>query len=49
MLCLPCNTGLGHFNDDTEEMQKAIDYLNRWQQPPDTVQEPPASYILSVA
>ena len=49
MLCLPCNTGLGHFNDDTEEMQKAIDYLNRWQQPPDAVHEPPASYILSVA
>jgi hypothetical protein len=49
MLCLPFNTGLGHLNDDTEEMQKAIDYLNRWQQRPDTVQEPPASYILSVA
>jgi recombination endonuclease VII len=49
MLCLPCNTGLGHFNDDIAVLQKAIHYLNRWQQTPDTVQEPPASYILSVA
>jgi hypothetical protein len=49
MLCLPCNTGLGHFNDDVEVMAKAIDYLNRWKGEPDTVREPAASYILSVA
>jgi len=49
MLCLPCNTGLGHFNDDVATMHKAIAYLQRWQNGPDTVQEPPASYILSVA
>jgi hypothetical protein len=49
MLCLPCNTGLGHFNDDVAVLQKAIEYLKHFQQRPDTVQEPPASYILSVA
>ena len=48
MLCLPCNTGLGHFNDDVAVMQKAIDYLNR-HRPPRDVHEPPAAYILSVA
>jgi len=49
MLCLPCNTGLGHFNDDVAVLNKAIDYLKRWHDGPDAVQEPPASYILSVA
>jgi hypothetical protein len=49
MLCLPCNTGLGHFNDDTAVLQKAIDYVNRWNDRPDAVREPAASYILSVA
>ena len=47
MLCLPCNTGLGHFNDDVAVMQQAIDYLNRHR--PHDVQEPAAPYILSVA
>lgn len=27
LLCKPCNNGLGHFQDDTEIMQKAIIYL----------------------
>ena len=27
LLCQPCNTGLGHFQDDVERMQRAIDYL----------------------
>jgi Recombination endonuclease VII len=49
MLCLPCNTGLGHFNDDVEVMAKAIDYLNRRNNEPGTVREPAGSYILSVA
>lgn len=48
MLCLPCNTGLGHFNDDVAILYKAIDYLKRWQRPND-VQEAPTPYILSVA
>ena len=47
MLCLPCNTGLGHFNDNIGDMQKAIDYLKRHR--PDGVQEPSVPYILSVA
>jgi hypothetical protein len=29
MLCSHCNTGLGHFKDSTETLQKAIDYLNK--------------------
>jgi hypothetical protein len=49
MLCLPCNTGLGHFNDDVGVLRKAIDYLERWRVDQDTVQEPAAPYILSVA
>jgi hypothetical protein len=47
MLCLPCNTGLGHFNDDVQIMSRAIDYLNRHR--PHDVQEPATPYILSVA
>ena len=47
MLCLPCNTGLGHFNDDILVMRKAIDYLNR--HGPGDVHEPQTPYILSVA
>tara|TARA_E500000318_G_C3494103_1_gene185615 strand:- start:44 stop:559 length:516 start_codon:yes stop_codon:yes gene_type:complete len=27
LLCSPCNKGLGHFYEDTEIMQRAIDYL----------------------
>jgi hypothetical protein len=47
MLCLPCNTGLGHFNDDIADMQRAIDYLKRHR--PGDVHEPSTPYILSVA
>ena len=28
LLCPPCNKGLGHFKDNVEILQKAIDYLN---------------------
>lgn len=28
LLCHHCNTGLGHFKDKTEALQKAIEYLN---------------------
>lgn len=27
ILCSKCNMGLGHFNDNIEELQRAIDYL----------------------
>lgn len=27
LLCSKCNTGLGHFDDNTETMKKAIEYL----------------------
>jgi hypothetical protein len=30
MLCLPCNTGLGHFNDDLNALWRGIRYLQRW-------------------
>ena len=49
ILCSPCNTGMGQFQDDPGVIRQAIDYLERWQTPPDTVQEPAAPYILSVA
>jgi len=50
MLCLPCNTGLGHFNDDIVVLERAIDYLKRTKsQGSDTVHESAAPYILSVA
>lgn len=29
LLCRPCNTSLGHFSDDVEKLQRAIDYLQR--------------------
>jgi Recombination endonuclease VII len=28
LVCFHCNTGLGHFKDDTELLKKAIEYLN---------------------
>jgi hypothetical protein len=28
LLCQNCNLGLGHFKDNTEFLQKAIEYLN---------------------
>lgn len=28
LLCFHCNTGLGHFKDNTELMQKGVSYLN---------------------
>jgi hypothetical protein len=28
LLCHHCNTGLGHFKDNVELLQKAIEYLN---------------------
>lgn len=28
LLCHHCNTGLGHYKDNTETLQKAIEYLN---------------------
>jgi len=48
VLCGGCNAGLGQLKEDPEIIRRAIAYLNRWHKP-DTVQEPPASYILSVA
>jgi len=30
LLCTGCNTGLGFFKDDTDLMQRAIDYLNKF-------------------
>ncbi len=29
LLCAPCNMGIGHFEDDTERMEQAIEYLKR--------------------
>ncbi len=29
LLCNNCNRGLGHFQDDTENLQKAIKYLEK--------------------
>jgi hypothetical protein len=49
MLCGGCNAGLGQFKEDPEIILRAIDYLNYWRGKDGTVQEPPASYILSVA
>jgi recombination endonuclease VII len=47
ILCFGCNGGLGQFQDNTGWLARAIEYVTRHN--PDTVQEPPASYILSVA
>ena len=30
ILCRKCTAGLGHFNDNTEALQAAIDYLNKY-------------------
>ena len=30
ILCRKCNAGLGHFNDNVEALQIAIDYLNKY-------------------
>jgi len=32
LLCATCNLGLGHFQDDVERLQLAIDYLNKQEQ-----------------
>lgn len=29
LLCQPCNSGIGYFKDNTDSLQKAIDYLKR--------------------
>lgn len=31
LLCSKCNFGIGHLNDDLENLAKAIDYLKRWE------------------
>lgn len=30
LICIRCNTGLGHFQDSVAELKKAIAYLERW-------------------
>jgi hypothetical protein len=30
LLCVKCNAGLGYFRDNTEYLQSAINYLNKW-------------------
>lgn len=47
ILCFGCNGGLGQFQDDTDRMARAIEYVQRHR--PHDVQEPAAPYILSVA
>jgi hypothetical protein len=47
ILCFGCNGGLGQFQDNTDWLARAIEYVTRHN--PNMVQEPPASYILSVA
>ena len=51
ILCGGCNAGLGQLRENPEIIRGAIAYLQRWQNPstPDTVHEPAAPYILSVA
>jgi len=49
MLCGGCNAGLGAFKENPVIIRSAIDYLNKWRRYPDTVHEPAAPYILSVA
>jgi len=31
LLCSPCNTGLGHFKDNTDRLQRAVEYLGEHQ------------------
>ena len=30
LLCSRCNTAIGHFKEDPDIIQKAIDYIERW-------------------
>jgi len=48
ILCFGCNGGLGQFLDNKEWLANAIAYLEA-HETPDTVHEPAAPYILSVA
>ena len=48
ILCFGCNGGLGQFQDNTEALRRAIDYVER-DGFDGTVREPAAPYILSVA
>ena len=47
VLCFGCNGGLGQFQDNIDWLAHAIDYIRRHRD--DTVHEPAAPYILSVA
>lgn len=31
LLCHNCNTGIGHFEDDVSIVEKAVNYLKRWE------------------
>jgi len=31
LLCMNCNTAIGKFNDDIKLLEKAIEYLKRWE------------------
>lgn len=36
LLCGPCNTGIGHFGENTERLLAAVDYLRKWADHPPT-------------